>query len=59
MCPQCNKCYHWTKDCKSKYHTDERPLNRTGGSLQPHSKKEQFPVSSGKTPRVEDLISCS
>jgi hypothetical protein len=46
-------------DYKSKYHADGRPLNRTGGSLQPHPKKEQFPVSSGKTPGVQDLISWS
>jgi hypothetical protein len=59
MCPQCNKGYHWTKDCKSKYHADGRLLNGTGSSLQPHPKKEQFPVSSGKTPGVQDLISWS
>jgi hypothetical protein len=60
MCPQCNyKGYHWAKDCKSKYHADGRPLNGTGGNLQPHPKKEQFSVSSGKTPRVQDLISWS
>jgi hypothetical protein len=35
MCPRCNKGYHWAKDCKSKY-ADGRPLNKTGGNLQPH-----------------------
>jgi hypothetical protein len=57
------KCVHDTikaiigsKDCKSKYHADGKPSNGTVGSLQPHPKKEQFPVSSGKTPRVQDLI---
>jgi hypothetical protein len=40
MCPRCNKGYYWAKDCKSKYHADGRPLNRTGGNLQPHPKKE-------------------
>jgi hypothetical protein len=59
MCPRCNKGFHWTKDCKSKYHADGRPLNGTRGNLQPHPKKEQFPVSSGKTPGVQDLISWS
>jgi hypothetical protein len=59
MCPQCNKDYHWAKDCKSKYHGDGRPLNKTVDSFQPHLKKEQFPVSSGKTPGVQDLISWS
>jgi hypothetical protein len=40
MCPRCNKGYHWDKDCKSKFHADGRPLNRTVGNLQPHPKKE-------------------
>jgi hypothetical protein len=44
---------------KSKHHADGRPLNGTGGNLQPHPKKEQFPVSSGKSPGVQDLISWS
>jgi hypothetical protein len=57
MCPQCNKGYHWAKDCKSKYHAVGRPLNGTWSNLQLLPKKEQFPVSSGKTPRVQDLIS--
>jgi hypothetical protein len=59
MCPWCIKGYHWTKDCKSKYHAGGRPLNGTEGCLQPHPKKEQLPVSSRKTPRVQDLISWS
>jgi hypothetical protein len=59
MCPQCNKCYHWAKDCKSKYHADGRPLNGTGGNTQPNPKKEQFSVFSGKIPGVQDLISWS
>jgi hypothetical protein len=56
MCPRCNKGYHWAKDCKSKYAV-ERPLNGIGDNLQLHPKKEQFPVSSRKTPGVQDLIS--